>query len=199
MDDATPRPAGGRRFGLLDAMILVGSAALGFAGVQAIGPGPGWVEILRGLVEKFAWNRDFFADAVPYVVVFIATPPAMAATVGVLVLGVRKPRPRWRRLRRQPGFVSGLAVVLSWAFALLIAAEWVLVMEGGSFDPMDLVGCFLVVAMILGGFVVIVAWSGQALYGRWRPEPTWLDRLGRLVGAAWIALASLGGFALVAF
>ncbi len=32
-------------------------------------------------------------------------------------------------------------------------------------------------------------WLGAVLGGRWRPEPTWFDRLGRLLGFAWIAVS----------
>ncbi|MFO0955968.1 MAG: hypothetical protein U0800_00720 [Isosphaeraceae bacterium] len=39
------------------------------------------------------------------------------------------------------------------------------------------------------GLTVAAVWLVLALSGRWRPEPSWIDRLGRLVGAAWIACA----------
>jgi hypothetical protein len=29
---------------------------------------------------------------------------------------------------------------------------------------------------------VIVAWATLGLTGRWRPEPSWLDRAGRAIG-----------------
>ena len=37
------------------------------------------------------------------------------------------------------------------------------------------------------------AWLIMAIGGWWRPERGWIDRLGRAVGAAWIALM-LAGF-----
>lgn len=37
---------------------------------------------------------------------------------------------------------------------------------------------------------VVVTWTMLAVGGRWRPQPTWIDRAGRLVGLAWIAGAS---------
>ena len=42
----------------------------------------------------------------------------------------------------------------------------------------------LVPSEIGGG--VAAAWTIQAIGGRWRPEPTWIDRAGRLLGAFWI-------------
>jgi hypothetical protein len=47
---------------------------------------------------------------------------------------------------------------------------------------------------LLGGFGVVVAWITLVLVGRWRPEPTWLDRLGRAVGIVWILMAQLTWF-----
>lgn len=37
------------------------------------------------------------------------------------------------------------------------------------------------------GFTVAVVWLLLALSGRWRPEKSWIDRLGRLLGVVWIA------------
>jgi hypothetical protein len=41
-----------------------------------------------------------------------------------------------------------------------------------------------------GGFAVAVAWATLALVGRWEPEASWVDRLGRALGAGWIAMAA---------
>jgi hypothetical protein len=38
---------------------------------------------------------------------------------------------------------------------------------------------------------VAVIWALLAIGRRWRPQPTWMDRGGRLVGLAWIACASM--------
>ena len=38
-----------------------------------------------------------------------------------------------------------------------------------------------------GPFVVAGAWLLLALTGRWRAEKTWVDRLGRALGAVWVA------------
>jgi hypothetical protein len=41
------------------------------------------------------------------------------------------------------------------------------------------------------GWTVAAIWLLLALSGRWRPEPSWIDRLGRLLGVVWIACAIL--------
>jgi predicted transporter len=33
---------------------------------------------------------------------------------------------------------------------------------------------------------VVATWSMMALDRRWRPEPSWIDRTGRLIGIYWI-------------
>jgi hypothetical protein len=37
----------------------------------------------------------------------------------------------------------------------------------------------------------------MAFCGQWRAEPTWLDRSGRFLGAAWIALAMIDWYVIV--
>jgi hypothetical protein len=41
------------------------------------------------------------------------------------------------------------------------------------------------------GFAVLAWWIATALACRWRPEPSWIDRSGRVVGFLWIALLIL--------
>jgi hypothetical protein len=33
---------------------------------------------------------------------------------------------------------------------------------------------------------ILGAWSALAICGRWSPEPSWIDRLGRILGVFWI-------------
>jgi hypothetical protein len=40
----------------------------------------------------------------------------------------------------------------------------------------------------IGGAAVLGAWSALAAGCRWRTEPTWIDRLGRVLGSIWIGL-----------
>lgn len=41
------------------------------------------------------------------------------------------------------------------------------------------------------GMAVAVAWLGLAASGRWRSERSWIDRLGRGLGATWIVITTL--------
>lgn len=61
----------------------------------------------------------------------------------------------------------------------------------GNIEPL---GCFGVV--VTGytrpcGSAVLAVWMVLALSGRWRPESSWVDRLGRLLGATWVVIALL--------
>ncbi len=45
------------------------------------------------------------------------------------------------------------------------------------------------------GCLVIGAGAVLVFRGRWKPEPCWVDRLGRLLGVSWIGFAAAWGFA----
>ncbi len=40
-------------------------------------------------------------------------------------------------------------------------------------------------------FAVMGAWIALALSGRWRPEPSWVDRSGCLLGMLWLGVTVL--------
>jgi hypothetical protein len=140
-----------------------------------------------------------------------ASPLVMAWTLAILVLRLRRPRPLWARLVRQPGLVAGLmaALVLIWrllGFATLCArvlgdpglAAWL----PRHFDGR---GCFIggnpgwllfdtdnfLNTMALIGTAVASAWILMFVSGRWRPERSWIDRAGRILGSFWIACLPL--------
>ena len=46
------------------------------------------------------------------------------------------------------------------------------------------------------GYAVATVWLVLALSGRWRPEKSWIDRLGRVLGVIWILITILAAFPL---
>src|SRR5262249_4351146 len=118
-------------------------------------------------------------------------------TVALLILRLRAPRPSARRLARQPGAMAlasatlvaatclvalGLAGVacslmggFEWSLAFFVDSAW-----GVRIYSLILIG--------LPGWGVAGAWLTLIVGGRWRPEPSWIDRAGRLAGVVWIAL-----------
>jgi hypothetical protein len=61
----------------------------------------------------------------------------------------------------------------------------------GKIEP---IGCFGVLVTSFTspcGLAVAAVWLVLALSGRWRPERSWIDRLGRVLGATWIVISIL--------
>jgi hypothetical protein len=121
-------------------------------------------------------------------------------TLAVLVLRLTPPRPRRRRLWRQPGFLACVAVAFSFGWKLagifvLVGAE--LATSGTTGLPAlgalvgELMALLLVPRGNIGGSVLLV-WSITWASGLWLPEPSWIDRAGRVLGAAWVAITLLG-------
>ena len=56
----------------------------------------------------------------------------------------------------------------------------------------EAVGAYvLLIGSVLLSAVLLSCWAILALGKRWSPEPTWIDRMGRFLGASWIGLGAL--------
>lgn len=104
----------------------------------------------------------------------------LSMTPAFLLVRLRKPRPSLPALLRQPGSVAGLAVTIGylWVFG------WLDRLFPGTFH-------FRIGTAVAVGGTVAVAWALLALSRSWQAEPSWVDRMGRLIGAAAIAVAVL--------
>jgi hypothetical protein len=140
-------------------------------------PTEGWEG--RGVIHRIA-HFTLWA-IVPFLVTWTVAVPA--------ALRLRRPRPSRRCLGRQPGVLAALlgtvAVVFATALGVVMAFTFDPNLERGFIRTVDL-GSILTAAMILGG------WIAMAVGGRWRPEPTWIDRFGRFLGVSWL-VAGLAG------
>ena len=197
MNVASPRPTDARRFTTLDAMILVGSLAAGLGVLRWFRPSEVWIRILAGGVLSLSWSWHWANNYLPHLFMLMM-PFAFSMTLGFLALRLRRPRPRWRRLVRQPGLAACLALVLGCATAwpLTFLNQVVTWMRGYAdrVDPLICFEAFCKISSTLGGFAVVIAWGTMLLVGRWRAEPSWIDRLGRIVGLGWIVMALAGAF-----
>jgi hypothetical protein len=160
-------------------------------------------------------EAPFLPTPVPYEPVFpwivgMSRPYLTAWTLAFPILRLRRPRPPRRALGRQPGMmacsvatlvllVQLSAIILRWALALSWTAigpspspgVWSLGAATPAASP--LVDLWL---SIHSGFLdsawaahgIGGAWLIMALGGWWRPERSGIDRLGRALGAAWIAV-----------
>lgn len=174
-----------RGFHVADALILIGTAALGmgiwkhnlvyvrglprggsgFPSIEVLVDLNDWVKFLSVLMVCLAW--------------------------GMMILRVRQPRPRARRIGRQPGFIACVAVCLG------SLADWIMALianrDAGYLNDVDriLMGFVDSASPWAIGPVVIVAWVSLVLASAWRPERHWIDRLGRLQGGYWLVAAIL--------
>ncbi len=141
----------------------------------------------------------------------LAFPFATVWTVAVLGLRLRRPRARWSRLIRQPGLVAGLMAALILAVRLsgfatmclrVIGQQqlwvWTTKFTGGGGALVGWPPGYLLFetdhflnTMGMIGVAVASSWVLLLVSRQWRPEPSWIDRAGRVLGWFWIAILPL--------
>jgi hypothetical protein len=176
-----------RRFNVGDSLILLAAICLGIAGIRD--------RILTFVPRVHRWNQDLDrylddrASAPPVdpeeldfslrSLVIEASDEGQAWLLSVLVgltpaqilLRLRRPRPGWRDLVHQPGFIACLAAVAGY----LIDRGW---------D--DSIGLRFAAFPFWTSMAVLAAWALLLILKRCRAERRWIDRLGRVLGTAWI-------------
>jgi hypothetical protein len=187
-----------RRITLFDLVVLTAATAIGLSSVQFGWPRKPvgaliftWPVVLRnvGGYRSKAWMLPVAERVAPFL-------PCLAAWTGAfLVVRLLGHRPRWRRLVLQPGFVAAVAALS------VMAIESALLIGSAKFDgrfgwssPAS-VANFVANAIVLlahhAGWAVAVSWFTLLLIGRWRPEPSWVDRCGRALGFTWMIIGPL--------
>jgi hypothetical protein len=225
----TPPP---RKLDLRDALILVMATAAGLAFYRATAPRvakdvstenptvrcyvipPSWVPPL-GL----EWPSPGGGSRVRGVIA-AARPFLVAWTLAFPLLRLRRPRPGWRELARQPGMVAcGISTLVLMALLLGISLESALSSWVGpgataatapglaspispgspgpgaatpiTEPPLAAMRSALLLrasSVDFAAHAIAGAWLIMALGGWRRPERSGIDRLGRALGAAWIAM-----------
>lgn len=124
-------------------------------------------------------------------------PALTAASLAVLVIALRRPRPRLIRLSRRPGIVAPVAAILALAVELSLqggahALKWLDGSVWMRFSPPKM-GFLPRMHSIshYAGFFVLGAWSPLILGARWTPSSTWTERAGRALGVTWVVLVIL--------
>jgi hypothetical protein len=188
----TTEAAARRKFGLLDAMILVVAAALSLFWLR---------ERSRMVFELISFDAGHSPRYSTLMTarggLELVVPILAPLTCASIVLRSRPPRPSRRRVLCQPGLVACLAASMVFVFHLAkriaAMAAWGLVSlsnpSSGNyfFGPSPYDDNELGEAAAFAGVAVLGAWLTLAVGRRWRPEASWVDRLGRLLGLAWIA------------
>jgi hypothetical protein len=171
-----------RRFTVADAMILVAASGVGTLAIRGTLPD---LTTLKSQLSRAPspGMRNFLAlqfglsSVIPYLA---------SLTPALLIVRLRQPRPSLRRVGRQPSFIAcAVATVAMGIEALWIGSLWA---QGSGFIQASTV--FVGYAQQVS-FAVIGGWVALALSCRWRPEPNWIDRVGRLFGLAWIGVTAL--------
>lgn len=191
--NAHPEPATIRRFTLLDAVVLIAAIAIGLAGVRG-----GWIEFPLLDRPDGGWTGLAVIGRIP-LILLIVMPCFTTLNIAVLLLRFRRPRPRLRRLFLQPGAAACGAVFLTWLTLngtglMFVAIDHIwgdvtLVRDSTGVEET------LSWSLMMGGpylfsaspsLAVLIAWSLLFSIGRWRAEPTWIDRVGRSMGIVWL-------------
>ena len=177
-----------RKFTLVDAMLLIMWSAIGIALVRAILPNISAIimSILADLAHPPKQGESATSDA--WKVALLAGSPLLAAwTVALLLARLGRPRPHLRRVLRQPGAVACAVATL----AMAVDATWIIPIW---VRKAPLMAAYSFVCHVDVGFAVLGSWAVLVLSGRCRPEPSWIDRAGRIIGAIWIGAAVLSRF-----
>ena len=117
--------------------------------------------------------------------------------VCLLAMRLRRPRRNLRSLSRQPGAVACAAAAAGMAAGGIIVLTLLLHVDERNYlqdhpeaeHPWQIVQSR--VAMAVPAAWLMLAWSG-----RWRSEPSWIDRTGRVLGAYWIGLLAYHAYLL---
>jgi hypothetical protein len=167
-----------RKFTLSDAMILVAATAIALANAR-------FVVLMKphldGSVARIALVLPFLTFWTPT----------------LLLLRCRQPRPRFRRLVRQPGATAcGLATLLIIAGGSCILVKRLTLIALLPNSRLSILGDSLLLWWWAGdgfrwsaaiGAMVAGVWIYQRICRLSRAEPGWIDRSGRLLGACWVA------------
>ena len=193
-----------RRFGVYDVMVLIAGVALLFAleNNRIKNMIQQFVELCKAIAAYYGFlpaspygPPQFLTKAVANYwsgVVWYGVQAAelliLVMTTVFLLMRARQPRPPIRALLRQPGTIAGLAVT----FGLIFVAGWMhRLFFGRLIDG--------TVTPIAVGGTVALAWTCLALVRRWEAEPSWVDRVGRLLGATAIVVGLIAFLAIGLF
>jgi hypothetical protein len=157
-----------RRFGLLDAMILIAATAQSLAFARTSYN----MVFDHGFGQVFSMSRQhvriaFLAAPIGVLTVFLDT-----WIPSYLLLRLRQPRPTLRQIAFQPGVVACESLFLMW---IATASERLVF----SWLP-------ALASTVAFTLAIPVGWTILASTGGWRPEVGWIERLGRFLGVCWI-------------
>jgi len=190
-------PISQRPFRIADAMVLIAAlfVALAWDRARVLGALLGFPSRLWFLFGSSFSFRYLASEAAGVVLLWL--PFLVVGSLSVFALRLQQPRPDLLRLLQQPGAVAcSLATLAIVPAGIMVLATRFLSGRPAAYAWAGVVDDlkpeqFTVVAALIG-LAVMVAWIVMKAKGQWRPEASWIDRFGRLLGWGWI-LMILGG------
>jgi hypothetical protein len=182
-----------RPFGLVDAMLCIAAIAAALS-VNRMD----WRWIM-GLSRRFT-GQDHYSDVA--IAVGVILPHLTAWTAALLVMRLLRPRPPLWRTMRRPGAMACLAasvavIVISAYFTAKTTNARIITLDLSVNQRWSEAGGRMIISRIQRpgammfipwldriGIAVAAAWLAQLGTGCWRPEPTRIDRLGRISSRA---------------
>jgi hypothetical protein len=176
-----------------DAMLFIAATAVGCAVLAAIWSARGETAPLRDSVEGvLASFRDPTGTIIQgvgnlgWLAAATCAPLLACWSLALAVVILSSPRPVRRRLATYPG--PAACVLIGPVVGMVLVFAAVSPLYGGIFYLAEECSDIVTYASSL---MVCAYWMAMALLGRWRLAPTWIDRLGRLLGLAWVLIAPL--------
>lgn len=184
-----------RKFTLIDAMFLVAATAVALVPIRYAYDS----DMLEALSAAWTFEGVWeFALGLHW----IFTPLLVTWSLALWLLRLRQPRPRLRRLFRQPGMAATTAILLSVVLILIkLFAMLVIVFlaakafarsgEGLALDFLFVCSRMYSAALCDALLAVwLVLWLGRV----WRCEASWIDRAGRALGIFGVVYGLLFGW-----
>ncbi len=162
-----------RPFTLGDAMIVIIALALGLAIAR---PGIGLVVDAIRSDPKYPFRTWAGAVSLGRILNILLLNFLFVLLPATLILRLKRPRAPLRSLIGQPGFSACAAPIV----IVLAFLPFELLLTGTAQEVMEIAAQVLIVA------AVPLAWVGLIVTRRWAPEPSWIDRAGRFLGAIWM-------------
>jgi hypothetical protein len=189
------RTANPRKFTVFDGMFLIAAIAIALCLTDFVSRtlhfGP-----LELPVNPIGWG---------VIAVIMSYPFALTLSLAVGLLRMRKPRPRVRRIFRQPGMAAfvvtvGYLVITLLTLLIVFVADDLLILRSPVLaDVSKLLRWVLVLPALVFGFAVLAIWTVLGLSVTWRAERSWVDRSGRALGAYWMISSVISGVLLYLF
>jgi hypothetical protein len=188
-----------RRLTIVDGVVMTASMAVALSisrlYTQVVLEFPGW-GLRPGMSLMEVWYWVYRRNCMLLV-------SSIILAAALLALRMRQPRPRFRRLMRQPGTVAcwaivfvvvlrGLGVLEGTVLARIAGLKWhqlVFDLDGidwGYYPALVFSEAENVAPQMC--LAVAVSWVLLLVSGQWRPEPSWIDRMGRALGMYYVLM-----------